>query len=343
MMESLETLTNEQLCALAQRGNRLAADRLIEKNLPFVQRLASRIAGNPSRAERFSVCGIEMDDLVQVGSLGLWRAIDGYSLSSGNKFLTYAAVIIKRAMGDLIREYSQNTVWRLKKSKARPQKIVYLDEPLDDVGEDTVESQITSPKVKTPEQIMVERETKAELQEALDALPDRENVYVQYRFGFTDDEAYSLTKSAQHFRLTESRARSIECFALKVMRHELLFEIPERAFAKAEDRLTKILVNEDELHAVELRLKSQQKHGKKIAAAVYDYLADCDGAWGELRYDFKNGVAEVFLLAEWDTIVSHRFAMRAIEYLRTSCKDTPPAKIVLTFITPEQVSARTKN
>ncbi len=127
MMEPLETLTNEQLCALAQGGNRLAADQLIEKNLPFVQRLASRIAGNPSRAERFSVCGIEMDDLVQVGSLGLWRAIDGYSLSSGNKFLTYAAVIIKRAMGDLIREYSQNTVWRLKKSKARPHKFLYLD------------------------------------------------------------------------------------------------------------------------------------------------------------------------------------------------------------------------
>jgi len=230
-----------------------------------------------------------------------------------------------------------------RQNKAYPQKIVYLDEPLDDIGEDTVESQIISPKVKTPEQIMVERETKAKLQGALDALPDRENVYIQYRFGFPDGKAHPLTKSAQHFRLTGSRARSIECFALKAMKHELLSEIPEQAFARAEDRLTKILVNEGELHAVELHLKSQQKQGKKIAAAVYDYLADCDGAWGELRYDFKNGVAEVLLLAEWDTIVSHRFAMRAIEYLRTCCKDTPPAKIVLTFITPEQVSVRTTN
>jgi len=42
-----------------------------------------------------------------------------------------------------------------------------------------------------------------------------------------------------------------------------------------------------ELHAVELRLKSQKKRGKKITAAVYEYLTDCDCAWGELHYDFR--------------------------------------------------------
>ncbi len=94
-------------------------------------------------------------------------------------------------------------------------------------------------------------------------LPDRENVYVQYRFGFTDGETHSLSESAQHFRLTVSRAKSLERSALKQLRHELLVEIPEQAFSRAEDRLTRLLVVKGELHSVELRLKSQKKRGKK--------------------------------------------------------------------------------
>ena len=83
---------------------------------------------------------------------------------------------------------------------------------------------------------------------------------------------------------------------------------------------------------MELCLKSQKKQGRKITAAVYEYLADCGGKWGELSYNFKDDMAEILLLAEWDTIISHRFAMRAIEHLKTHRNDNLPDKIVLTFI-----------
>ena len=94
---------------------------------------------------------------------------------------------------------------------------------------------------------------------------------------------------------------------------------------------------EGELHAVELRLKSQQKRGRKITAVVYEYLADCDGKWGELRYNFKDDTAEVLLLADWDTMVSRRFAMRAVEYLRQHRAEALPEQLILTFISPEQI------
>ena len=41
---------------------------------------------------------------------------------------------------------------------------------------------------------------------------------------------------------------------------------------------------------------------QKIAAAVYLYQADNDGEWGEIRFDFATGTAEIVWLAEWDTI-----------------------------------------
>lgn len=332
----METLTNEQLCALAQAGDEQAVSLLIKANLPFIRKVANQIAENPVRQEHLCACGVGFDDLVQAGSIGLWRAIDSYDFSSGIKFLTYAASAVRRAMSDLIRQYSRDTVWQLRNDKAHAWKIIYLDEDLDDAGEDTVECLIASPNVKSPERIYIERETAAELHEAMDALPDRENVYVQYRFGFANGKDHLLTETAQYFHLTESRAKSVEHSALKLLRHDLLFEIPKRAYARAEDKLTKLLVAAGEPHAVELRLKLHKKRGKKITAAVYKYLADCDGDWGEIFYDFKDGTAEIILLAEWDTIVSHRFAMRVIEHFRIRRSDELLDKIVLTFIGPEQ-------
>ena len=334
----METLTNEQLCALAQAGDEQAVSLLIEANLPFVRKVANQIVENPVWQEHLSSCGVGFDDLVQVGSIGLWRAIDSYELSSGVKFLTYAAPAIRRSMSDLIRQYSRDTVWQLRHDKANAWKIIYLDEDLDDTEDDTVETLISSPCAKLPEQIYIEQETAAELHEAMDALPDRENVYVQYRFGFGDGKGHPLTETARYFHLTESRTKSVEHSALKLLRHELLIEIPERAYARAEDRLTKVLVAAGELHAVELRLKSQQKRGRKITAVVYEYLADCDGKWGELRYNFKDDTAEVLLLADWDTTISHRFAMRAIEHFRTYRNDKLPDRIMLTFIGPDQAA-----
>ena len=51
-------------------------------------------------------------------------------------------------------------------------------------------------------------------------------------------------------------------------------------------------------------------------------------------------MAEILLLAKWDTVVSHGFAMRAIEHLKIHRNDRQLDKIVLTFIGPEQRNHR---
>lgn len=329
----MENLTNEQLCMLAQSGNEWAASWLIEINRRFIYQAIREITSSLSTKHLLPACGIEMDDLIQAGCIGLWKAIDGYDPSSGNKFLTYAAPAVKRSVIDLIRQYSQDKAWR-----SRVDQSSLLDSPSGSNGEESpTETSTATLNVKNPEQILIEQGTIAELHEAMEVLPDRENVYVQYRFGFTDGKAHPLTETAQYFHLTESRAKGIERSALKLLKHELIIEIPERAYTWAEDRLTRRLVAEGELHAVELRLKSQQKRGRKITAVVYKYLADCDGKWGELRYNFKDDTSEVLLLADWDTMVSRRFAMRAVEYLRQHRAEAPPERLLLTFISPEQI------
>ena len=329
----MESLTNEQLCVLAQSGDEGAVSRLITINQRFIYQVIHEVIGSLPKEQLFPIYGLEPDDLMQAGRIGLWKVIDGYDLSNGNKFLTYAAPAVKRSVIDLIRQYSQDKAW-----KSRVDQSSLLDSPSgSNCEESPTETSAATLNVKNPAQILIEQETIAELHEAMEALPDRENVYVQYRFGFTDGKAHPLTETAQYFHLTESRAKGIERSALKLLKHELIIEIPERAYARAEDKLTRLLVAERELHSVDLRLKSQQKRGRKITAAVYEYLADCDGKWGELRYNFKDDTAEVLLLADWDTMVSRRFAMRAVEYLRQHRAEAPPERLLLTFISPEQM------
>ena len=68
------------LCAYHAHGDLTARSRLIQQYLPLVRRLARRYVGH----------GEELDDLVQVGSIGLIKAIDRFQLDRGVDLATYA-------------------------------------------------------------------------------------------------------------------------------------------------------------------------------------------------------------------------------------------------------------
>ena len=105
----------------------------------------------------------------------------------------------------------------------------------------------------------------------------------------------------------------------------------ERAYRRAVDKLTELLVADGAIHAVRLKQKSKTKRKKKIAAAIYEYQTDCDGEWGEISLDFENGTAKIVRLADWDTMKTNRFANRAIEYLLNCEDDKLPKETMLAF------------
>ena len=105
----------------------------------------------------------------------------------------------------------------------------------------------------------------------------------------------------------------------------------ERAYRKAVDKLTELLVAEGAIHAVQLKQKSKTRHKKKISAAIYEYQVDCDGEWGEISLDFENGTAEIIRLADWDTMKTNRFANKVIAYLLNCENEKLPTKTMLAF------------
>ena len=68
---------------------------------------------------------------------------------------------------------------------------------------------------------------------------------------------------------------------------------------------------------------------QKIAATVYLYQVDNDGEWGEIRFDFATGTAEIVRLAEWDTIKSNIFARTATRHIQSLPEAKLPREVVV--------------
>lgn len=67
------------------KGDMQARNRLVECNLRFVAHIA----------RKFSNTGMDMDDLVSIGSIGLIKAVNTYSPQKGSSLATYAARCIE--------------------------------------------------------------------------------------------------------------------------------------------------------------------------------------------------------------------------------------------------------
>ena len=95
------------------------------------------------------------------------------------------------------------------------------------------------------------------------------------------------------------------------------------------DQLARNLAEDNAVRIVTVRQKEVTRKKKKIAAAIYEYQADCDGEWGEIVFDFENGTARIIRLADGDTIRSNVFAGKAIAYLLGCDNDKLPKETLL--------------
>lgn len=84
----------------AKTGDARVRERLVEMHQSLVRFLASKFANR----------GEPLEDLIQVGNIGLVNAVDRYDAGRGNKFSTYATPTI---VGE-IRRYFRDRAWSMK-------------------------------------------------------------------------------------------------------------------------------------------------------------------------------------------------------------------------------------
>ena len=198
---------------MAQKGDEGARELLVEKNMGFIVQTADLVYRSSSLEG--SDLNIDVDDLVQEGSIGLLRAVDGFDPARKIKFLTYAAPFIRNAMTDLVRDaFSRYEQRMIDSENGLGLQKVRLDEVLPGEERLLCMEAVADITAKSPEQVYEERETLRELYEGLGQISEREQMYLLYRHGFTDDIGHTLIGTAIHFHLSESRAKKLEAEAM---------------------------------------------------------------------------------------------------------------------------------
>ena len=119
--------------------------------------------------------GINVNDLVQEGSIGPLNTISLFDAGRGMKFLTYAAPAIHNARPDCTRAaLAQFKQWMVNKKDGHSFQKVYLDDVLSDNERMLRIEAMADSHTQTPKQIYIPKEQLIELYAALDQLTARE-------------------------------------------------------------------------------------------------------------------------------------------------------------------------
>lgn len=99
-MKDYKDFNDYEVMYLVEEGSEDAENIIIDKYTPLIKSMAS------SYLKQFSRYGIEIDDLVQEGYIGLYNAIKGYHASKNTLFYTYAIISIRSKMLNFLKRHT---------------------------------------------------------------------------------------------------------------------------------------------------------------------------------------------------------------------------------------------
>ena len=228
-----------------EQGDVSAREKLIEHYMPLVRSLA----------RRYSYRGEQLEDLVQIGAIGLIKAIDRFDLDRGVELTTYAtpniigeikrhfrdkgwAIRVPRALQELNASMSGG-IERLTGRLGRSPSIAEIADELKTTPEEVLEAMEVGSAYSTvslstgpggedeldpletiggEDEEFERSEHRAALEPALDRLPPREREILRMRF----EEGLPQTQIAQRVGLSQMHVSRLIRKSLSIMREELL-------------------------------------------------------------------------------------------------------------------------
>ena len=245
-MDKGNTVTDQtELAVRARNGDAAAKTALVNLNIKFITAIARQYVNQ----------GMELDDLVQEGCIGLLKAMEKYDPKMGTKFLTYASWWIKQSIlqnlaennrqvripanrisiieqfhktrhtlaQDLHREPSQEEV--LTELGIEQHDLIdqvsfsYYKTMKDrDGNEGYVLDFLVNQNTPAPDAALLIESQKQELRLVLNKLPDREQTIIKMLYGIDLERVYTLEEVGEKLGLTRERVRQVKEKSLKALR-----------------------------------------------------------------------------------------------------------------------------
>ena len=193
-----------ELIKKSQAGDRQARDKLIADNLGLVYSVVARFAGR----------GHDREELVQIGSIGLIKAINTFNPGKNIKLATYASRCI------------ENEILMYLRRSSKTKLEVSIDEPLnvDWDGNELLLSDILG----TDEDLIskdIENEVERKLLvKAIEKLSGRERMIIEMRFGLNTAGGEEMTQKevADRMGISQSYISRLEKKIMKRLKKEIV-------------------------------------------------------------------------------------------------------------------------
>jgi len=242
----LSTAEETRLARRIEHGDLRAKQEMIECNLRLVFAVAKSYRGR----------GVQFEDLIQEGTVGLVRAVEGFDHRRGLKFSTYAVWWIRRSLldaieagrtiripakaaqqlaairraeaeierdgissasTDAIAERTGLSPLNVRNLRSAARVTASLDEP---ISEDATPlgDLIGDPHAVDPGEHTVEREARGEAWALLRLLPERHRQVLMRRYGLVGGRVQSHKEVGDWLGVKEERSRQLEREALHRLR-----------------------------------------------------------------------------------------------------------------------------
>lgn len=188
--------------AAMEQGDEAAKQCLIERNLRLVVFIA----------RRFENTGVNLEDLISIGTIGLIKAIGTYRRDKNIKLATYASRCIENEILMHIRKI------------ANQKTEVSLDEP---INMDYDGNELLLSDILGTDEDMILRPLEDDvdlclLRQAVKELPDRERQIVGMRFGLWGQQELTQKEVAQKLGISQSYISRLEKRIMQRLRRELI-------------------------------------------------------------------------------------------------------------------------
>lgn len=180
-----------------------ARQTLIERNLRLVAFIARRYENPPT-------VGVNIEDLISIGTLGLIKAVNTFRSDKNIKLATYASRCIENEILMYFRKVSGK-------------QEVSLDEPLntDPDGGELLLSDVLGSDDPPMSQAVEEAEERMALRRAVAALEERERLIIRLRFGLDGVKEMTQSEVADMLGISQSYISRLEKKILRKLRTAL--------------------------------------------------------------------------------------------------------------------------
>ena len=198
----LEKGAEEGAIAALRQGDEAARQLLIEHNLRLVVYIS----------KRFENTGINIEDLISIGTIGLIKAVNTFNSGKNIKLATYASRCIENEI-----------LMYLRKINAQRTEVSF-DEPLntDWDGNELLLSDILGTDEDEVYRPLEDDADRQMLMEAIDTLDQREREIILLRFGLPQGREYTQKEVADLLGISQSYISRLEKRIIDRLRKEML-------------------------------------------------------------------------------------------------------------------------